>query len=95
VGLTAIEGQIRDAPGRLHKFYDVLETGKREPDDLASRIKALKGRMNELEGQQRKLSSQTEYVTYSVAHTVLWQAKGSATQYGKIYVQELRVYARS
>jgi chromosome segregation ATPase len=50
--LTAIEGQIGDAQGRLNKLYDALETGKLELDDLAPRIKDLKGRINELEGQQ-------------------------------------------
>jgi hypothetical protein len=46
------EGQIGDIQGRLHKLYDALEAGKLELDDLAPRIKDLKGRVNELEGQQ-------------------------------------------
>jgi site-specific DNA recombinase len=51
--LTAIAGQLAEVQGRLHKLYDALETGKLELEDLALRIKDLKGRMNELEKQQR------------------------------------------
>jgi site-specific DNA recombinase len=51
--LAAIEGQLKGIQGRLHKLYDALETGKLELDDLAPRIKDLKGQLNELEEQRR------------------------------------------
>lgn len=51
--LAAIQGQLADVRGRLHKLYDALETGRLEVDDLAPRIKDLQGRVDELEEQKR------------------------------------------
>ena len=47
-GLDAIDAELRDVRGRLGKLYEALETGKLGFDDLAPRIKELRGRQDEL-----------------------------------------------
>jgi site-specific DNA recombinase len=50
--LAVIEAQLADLRGRLHKLYDALETGNLDLEDLAPRIKELKGRVDILEEQR-------------------------------------------
>ncbi|MCX5994723.1 MAG: recombinase zinc beta ribbon domain-containing protein [Chloroflexi bacterium] len=46
--LNTIDAELNDARVRLSKLYDALETGKLSLDDLASRIKELRARQDEL-----------------------------------------------
>ncbi len=53
--LAVIDGQLEDLRERLHKLYSALETGKLEVEDLAPRIKELRGQIDELEGKRLEL----------------------------------------
>jgi uncharacterized coiled-coil DUF342 family protein len=79
--LAAIQGQLADVRGRLHKLYDALETGRLEVDDLAPRIKDLKGRVDELEEQKRDVIERVQ------------ESKGKLVGTAKVraYVDDLRV----
>ncbi|MFC1962912.1 recombinase family protein [Chloroflexota bacterium] len=46
--LDVIDAELRDVGARLSKIYDALETGKIDLDDLAPRIRELRGRQDEL-----------------------------------------------
>ena len=46
--LDSIDAELRDVRARLSRLYEALETGKLKLDDLAPRIKELKGRQSEL-----------------------------------------------
>ena len=46
--LDAVDTELRDVRAKLSKLYEALETGKLDLDDLAPRIKELKGRQDEL-----------------------------------------------
>lgn len=47
--LDTIDRQIADVEARLHTLYNALETGKLELEDLAPRIKALRGQKEDLD----------------------------------------------
>jgi site-specific DNA recombinase len=51
-----MEAQLEDVRRRLHKFYDALETGKLEVEDLAPRIKELKAQTDDLEQKRVDLT---------------------------------------
>jgi len=78
--LTVIAGQLAEAQGRLHKLYDALETGRLELDDLAPRIKALKGRINTLEEEQHSIQERMQEAKVAL----IGKAKVTA------YVEDLR-----
>ena len=44
-----ISGRLRHSNRRLHKHYDVLETGEVDLGDLASRIRELREKIGDLE----------------------------------------------
>ena len=46
--LDAVDAELRDVRARLNKLYEAVETGKLDLNDLAPRIKELKGRQDEL-----------------------------------------------
>jgi len=46
--MDVIDAELRNVRARLSRFYDALETGKLDLDDLAPRIKELKTRQDEL-----------------------------------------------
>jgi site-specific DNA recombinase len=46
--LDAINAELNDVNSRLSRLYEVLETGKLDLDDLAPRIKELKGKRDDL-----------------------------------------------
>ncbi|MGC8834398.1 MAG: hypothetical protein ACP5R4_10125, partial [Armatimonadota bacterium] len=48
-------GQLGDLRERLHKLYNALEIGKLDVEDLAPRIKELRGQIDELEGKRLDL----------------------------------------
>lgn len=53
--LYVIDGQLEDLRERLHKLYSALETGKLDVEDLAPRIKELRGQIDELEEKRLEL----------------------------------------
>ena len=61
--LDSIDAEIAETRERLGRLYDALETGKLELDDLADRIKELRGKREQLE------SSRYRYVEELEAHS--------------------------
>ena len=64
--LNTIDAELNDARVRLSKLYDALETGKLGLEDLASRIKELRARHDEL-GKAR-LQLQAEMAAHGATH---------------------------
>ncbi|MGC8576287.1 MAG: recombinase family protein, partial [Caldisericum sp.] len=52
---SVIDGQLEDLRDRLHKLYSALETGKLDVEDLAPRIKELRGQIDKLEEKRLDL----------------------------------------
>ena len=64
--VTTIDVELNDVRIRLSKLYDALETGKLSLDDLASRIKELTKRQDEL-GKTR-IQLEAEMVAHGATH---------------------------
>lgn len=56
--LDTIDAELNDVRLRLSKLYDALETGKLSLDDLASRIKELRTRQDELHKARLQLEAE-------------------------------------
>ena len=62
--LSSIDHEVNDVRNRLDHLYDALETGKFDYNDLAPRIKELKGRQDEL--SKAKILAEAEMTVQGV-----------------------------
>ena len=92
-----IDAELNDVRLRLSKLYDALETGKLTLDDLASRIKELRTRQDEI--NKAKLQLEAEIAAHAATHvnveTVKSYAEDLKSLLGEADITESKSFLRS
>ena len=95
--LDTIDAELNDVRLRLSKLYDALETGKLSLDDLASRIKELRTRQDEL--HKARLQLEAEMAAHGATHvdadTVKAYANDLKSLLGEADITESKSFLRS
>ena len=95
--LDTIDAELNDVRLRLSKLYDALETGKLSLDDLASRIKELRTRQDELHKARLQLEAEmaAHGATHVDAETVKSYAEDLKSLLGEADITESKSFLRS
>ena len=95
--LPTIDAELNDVKNRLSKLYDALETGKLSLDDLASRIKELRTRQDELHKARLQLEAEmaAHGATHIDAETVKSYAEDLKNLLGEADITESKSFLRS
>ena len=95
--LDTIDAELNDVRLRLSKLYDALETGKLSLDDLASRIKELRTRQDELHKARLQLEVEmaTQGATHIDAETVKSYAEDLKSLLEEADITESKAFLRS
>ena len=95
--LDTIDAELNDVRFRLSKLYDALETGKLSLDDLASRIKELRTRQDELQkaGIQLEAEMAAQGATHIDADTVKSYAEDLKNLLNEADIVESKAFLRS
>ena len=95
--LDTIDAELNDVKFRLCKLYDALETGKLSLDDLASIIKELRTRQDEL--QKTRIQLEAEMAAQRAMHVDAEAVKSYAEDLKSLFIEadiiESKAFLRS
>ena len=93
--LRRVETETREVDARLDRLYQALETGKLELEDLAPRIKQLRGQLDELDNERVRIETIGQTTPRMDGMVVRAYADEVLEQLGQSELTEARGFLRS